>query len=875
MPGLLLSTRRTASIQMRRFTFLWRALMQATGMVELVPIVSTLTVYRGSGGTENSASTGQHDSSASSMRLSTSTTPSSTDNRSDRNVQAAFKDIPVPPPASARPGFLRNSARTFSLGVGLKSSKEPQYSSPSVSPGPAIHPANSNRPRERAMTASTASTATPPKLWDSDLALDDSELDGFGNMFDGIGLRSSRDMSPATRSPQHVSFSHYTDRCPSIVKLTSIQALSSSPPTAYPPTSFAGTAPLRSTRAAVPNPIHTDRNDAIESSPYSWTSQDSRDRLVRSPSPSKTITQNSPPTRYGAPNAATQRKPLPLPKYDSSYEDTLSQLPTTLASGPENTLVKVISHQSDSSIDHALAESLDLANRYQTAKPNTIKPMPNKKVMTPAQFEKYKQQQEMDRRLGLSGDSDSEDEADNYEDDDEVEKEKEAAKQRRKQEAHLAVYRQQMRKVTGEQAPQRSTSSLGKSLDPKLSASTTDLNSRLSHLTVSTKLSSRSSGEEEVDEDEDVPLGILAAHGFPNKSRPPNQLAGSSSNPNLRGLAQQQPGALSVAGGESSKRGSLPVFARQLPQDPYYGASLVNQSNRESLAMHNSALAPMAGSVAATAHPHHPSGLVGVIAGEEKARAMRRGSPNTQGHYDLPPNMQHPGMPRSQTMGSMGQMPYPGMMSPGDHAQMQMSQQMNQMMQMQMHWMQQMQQMMGGQTSPGQQMPPMMSNGSSPNLLAPPGGATRPQSVSPLQGQRSMSTLSPSMANWNVPPQGNYAASIAPSERSNVGLASRYRPVSIAPDPEPMSSHRASTFTSSTRPFSHFDPSPRTSSYMNKPSANPVGRRSPLANDEDDDEQGWAEMKAKKDKKQRTWKLRKEHNSLQELYNGVHSGDGF
>ena len=164
----------------------------------------------------------------------------------------------------------------------------------------------------------------------------------------------------------------------------------------------------------------------------------------------------------------------------------------------------------------------------------------------------------------------------------------------------------------------------------------------------------------------------------------------------------------------------------------------MNQSNRESLAMHHSSMAPMAGSVAATAHPHHPSGLVGVIAGEEKARAMRRGSPNAQGSYDLPPGMQHPGMVRSQTMGSMGQMSYPGMMppmpmmSPGDHAQIQMSQQMNQMMQMQMQWMQQMSQMMGGQMSPGQQMPPMMTNGSSPNLLAPPGGASRPQSVAPL-----------------------------------------------------------------------------------------------------------------------------------------------
>lgn len=45
------------------------------------------------------------------------------------------------------------------------------------------------------MTNSTASTATPPRLFDTDLALDSSELDNFGNMFDNIGVRSSRDMS--------------------------------------------------------------------------------------------------------------------------------------------------------------------------------------------------------------------------------------------------------------------------------------------------------------------------------------------------------------------------------------------------------------------------------------------------------------------------------------------------------------------------------------------------------------------------------------------------------------------------------------------------------------------------------------------------------
>lgn len=55
-----------------------------------------------------------------------------------------------------------------------------------------------------------------------------------------------------------------------------------------------------------------------------------------------------------------------------------------------------------------------------------------------------------------------------------------------------------------------------------------------------------------------------------------------------------------------------------------------------------------------------------------------------------------------------------------------------------------------------------------------------------------------------------------------------------------------------------------------RPSVSPAGRRSALAIDDDDDEEGWAEMKAKKDKKQKSWKQRKgQNNALQELYNGI------
>ena len=50
--------------------------------------------------------------------------------------------------------------------------------------------------RDRAFSASTASTATPPKLLDAELAFGDGDTDGFSNMFDNIGKRDSRNMSP-------------------------------------------------------------------------------------------------------------------------------------------------------------------------------------------------------------------------------------------------------------------------------------------------------------------------------------------------------------------------------------------------------------------------------------------------------------------------------------------------------------------------------------------------------------------------------------------------------------------------------------------------------------------------------------------------------
>ena len=286
----------------------------------------------------------------------------------------------------------------------------------------------------------------------------------------------------------------------------------------------------------------------------------------------------------------------------------------------------------------------------------------------------------------------------------------------------------------------------------------------------------------------------------------------------------------------------------------------------------------------------HPSGLVGVIAGEEKARAARRGSPNPHGNYGspLPPGItQMPGLPPGM----------PPLMSPGEHATVQMSEQMTKMMQMQMQWMQQMQQMMasGVQFPPGQQ-PPMMPGQPSmmmPTMMSnPPPQPQRPISSGPhtvpgtpggyMQGGRAMSIMDPGPTPPWLPQHGNsgqsqtatisgglggpgasYAPSIAPSERSNIGMPSRYRPVSIAPADEHKSrAHsRASTMNSNTlypveaKRASTLSTSRERTSNL---SVRPVSRTPPQkAGSDDDDEEGWEEMKQMREKKKNVWRRNK------------------
>ena len=514
------------------------------------------------------------------------------------------------------------------------------------------------------------------------------------------------------------------------------------------------------------------------------------------------------------------------------------------------------------------------------------KPQTQNKIMTPAQFERYRKEQEMNSSNEQQTQQvSSDEEADDYDDDDEMERNKQIAKQRRKQEAHLAVYRQQMMKVTGEQPSDLPSINLRPSLE-RSSLSAPDIPNRSSSIEINFDKATED-GKTSDDEDEDVPLGVLAAHGFPSKNRPPTAMSVRDSRVQYKSESYPPPPASTTGASQGGQSSGLPPFAKNLPQDPYFGAGLVNPSNRESPAFAH----PNQGSVQGGAPPNvHPSGLVGVIAGEEKARAARRGSPNPHGNYGspLPSGMsQMPGFPPGM----------PPMMSPGEQATVQMSEQMTKMMQMQMQWMQQMQQMMGPgmQFPPGQQLPMMPGQPAMmmpPMIPIPPSQHQQPISSGPqtvpstpggyIQGGRAMSMMGPSptppwppqhgnnghsqpatMSGGLGGPGANYAPSIAPSERSNVGMPSRYRPVSIAPADEHKSrTHsRASTMNSNTlRPNEAGRASTLSTSRerTSNLSIRPVSRTPPQkAGSDDDDDEGWEEMKQMKEQKKSVWRRNK------------------
>ncbi|KAI3233846.1 hypothetical protein DTO012A7_4833 [Penicillium roqueforti] len=857
---------------------------------------------------------GNYESSTSTRLSSSSTLPSSTEvppPEETLSPHSRIHDVPAPPPLTSA---LRAAGRTFSFG-GRFSRSGPQV------PRQQTPDAAKNRP----VTGSTDSTATPPKLPDTDFAL--GSQDDFNKMFDNLGAREGSAIRGSSPDPGKYS---------------------SSPPSHV----LSG---FQNSRAAAPAAINTDRSTTIESPPYSWDRRPSEEGLLRGPrSPPLNQSQSTLDTVVGfrkfspSPNqfaeATTSHRSLERPQgserrglrrsgiysakeESGSFDDEDAKMvrqsvlfskesTPPWAEGspsggtplidkgkapnysgqvnpePDNMFQYRRSPAPAERLDPSIADHARLAVQYADSLPKSSSP--GNKVMTPSQFEHYRQQQELRRSNSNATKSDDESDHDDFDDEqDEVEKQRETERQRRRQEAHLSVYRQQMMKITGQQAPVQS-------LRPVMSGASNStpnlLPSRLSAL--GEKSTSGKSSEEE---DDDVPLGILAAHGFPGQNRPPTRLNNVSSNPNLR--ASMQPPYISssnsVSGADpNGSRGSLPPFARNLPRDPYFGAGLVNNANRESLAFGGGSVY---GGSSSPAPP--PGGLVGVIANEERARALRRGSPNTQAMHEMG------GVPRPYST-----MPPPQQqnVTAGEQASIQLSQQMANMMQMQMQWMQQVMQMQGGQGQPMMQgMPPMMMPGGAmsmppmgpPSISGPQSMAGNPNfrpmsmpatsflnmppSLPPQVDQRTMSMLDPNvsarrtgspmpnLSGNSFRPNTGYAASIAPSERSTAGMAPRYRPVSVM---QPESNYAVASPTN--KPFgdeNHNPSMPMPQSHIPKShlatvTVRPVSRENqkPGSEDEDDDDEAWADMAKKREKKKSSWKMKRGTSSFGDLLSAVH-----
>lgn len=567
----------------------------------------------------------------------------------------------------------------------------------------------------------------------------------------------------------------------------------------------------------------------------------------------------------------------------------------------------------DMDFDASISASASLAAQYENiekAKPTSA---PNK-VMTPAQFERYRQEQDNQRRLSGKSFSASDDETGSEsEEESETERNKMAIKQRQKQEAHLSVYRQQMMKITGSQPMEQP---LGMMNQRRGSMSTSMLPLPLNQSMPQLSLSGPgSSGKSSEDEDEEIPLGILMAHGFPTKGRPPTRLSNASSQPNLRQAAQHD--------------SRLPPFARNLPVDPYnIGASIINPPNRMSFAYGGGSDArsisggSMYGGMPPSAMPGRtqPGGLIGEIIRTEEMKAARKGGGSTTfpqqrnslmpdpfgrpaspggGMLGLGGGAQYGGMSGMPSMPSMPSMPgnltptgmgpgmpgvpgTPGMQVPsgqGDPMQMQMANQMQQMMQMQMQWMQMQMQMQTPQQQQqqpmlnppvmGQQRPMSMANSqSSGNFpMIPPHQRTMSM-MEPLplfQGSGYASSVTPSQ--WGpgllppgglLPPSG-YTPSIAPSERSTVGLPSRYRPVSYAPSTAAPTGARTSTLLSGV-------------GHDWKKGAGPSHLKNSGADSDEDDESAWEALEKKKREKKDGWKKKKETGLKGILNFGASSG---
>jgi hypothetical protein len=417
--------------------------------------------------------------------------------------------------------------------------------------------------------------------------------------------------------------------------------------------------------------------------------------------------------------------------------------------------------------------------------------------------------------------------------------------------------------------------------------------------------------------DEDVPLGVLAQHGFPSRNKPPTQPANAmpsyfrSSSPSVPSVPERPASTGAVGNRASTYR---PPFARNLPEDPYAtmgGNGLVRQPIRESMGFNRAASVyndPSA--VPYDVQPQFTS-LVDQIQMRDNAKQKYMGGASNKKTPGGPftgalggqmnamdqnsatrrmsqmPQMGMPGMnPMMNMMGGpmpmmgMNQIPYP--MYPQNELMMQQMYQQMLAMQAQNGMYGQPQQphdprmSMMSQANLGFQNPPF-NNSSLLNVGAgAPSG--RPMSImsfgvggaQPNPQSRPFSTLGhPGMGptgGFQQPPMGGmsngYTPSIAPSERSNIGLSARYRPVATGNGMQDSHSTVGSSMTLHA-----------SSGALEKKTVKGILKNKSTSQDtvKEDDEDDWGKMAARKSKFLGNTGPKKDlsSSSLQDLVRGV------
>ncbi|KAM0229284.1 hypothetical protein ACHAP5_011708, partial [Fusarium lateritium] len=450
-------------------------------------------------------------------------------------------------------------------------------------------------------------------------------------------------------------------------------------------------------------------------------------------------------------------------------------------------------------------EAVPEAFTSEASLPNTsVSYRPRGKVMTSAEFEalqKRRAREDVERRFY---DGEDEDDKVDYDCLDEEDMVKRQRIQRKKQQAHLDSYRQRMMKKTRgpDIPPLHSHSRVSSSWSMK---SFRTFRGRVEDVPV----------PNEEDDEDDVPLALLQLQRH------------AESKPDSHSMAQPQSG---INLGHHGSTLPIPAFARNLPQEPFPGnASSAWPMNHQQLV---------------------PGGLVGVIASEERAKAMRRVPPshgfqplpdtNNAFNWTAPSHHQAPiapshGMPgmqmpipqsRPQTPVAVPQLPH----APQSH-------EMFNFLQAQTEFLRTMASM--NQQRSNQPWDTFSSQQSVMNSGFPGTGSTyAPSNYTP--SNYAPSNYAPSnYARSAYRQHVGYAPSVAPSERNTVGLPSRYRPVSKA-----VTQMRADN-------RSHQEDIETINTLR-------VNRRDGLARgtilqedstDEEDDEAFWRAKKAKKDRR--------------------------